>query len=411
MLEWDKGGEWGGVWKKTRFEKKGVARRVSSRSIMSTVFSSQSSLEEFFERTNGSSISNGRASTTSFSNRSSPNNSTSGTESCGNSSPSLVDTDKDSERDRLDSESVDETSESGSSQFNANISSYKDTDSSHSGMRFVDDLCENEPQSDHEDRYSSGDSQLTSHATGLSTIDDLQQHKVLVISGPRATRKVSLEGAINLIDPNKSEDHRFGSPTKKVTPGLTTATERGDVSAVKQMIWSGADIHASSKSGRTLLHIACSLGHLQLVGIFIKAGCNVDTPSINGRTPLHEAAICGHYKVIQTLIPEVADLDQVDSMGMTAAHLSALNGEVPSLTQLCNQGCDICLVDHSGRTAVHLAAMNNHPDVIQCLLERGVELDAVDKEGKTPAHYASQYGSIQCLQLLLKHDIDICQGM
>lgn len=121
---------------------------------------------------------------------------------------------------------------------------------------------------------------------------------------------------------------------------LCQGVESGDIDAVKHnLIQSGIKMDSScDQYKRTLLHIACSLGHLEIIKFLLMSGCPVDLSSMKGQTPLMEACIGGHHKIVQLLIPEVGDLDHVDEEGRSATHYCALHGEVKSLNVLCDHG-------------------------------------------------------------------------
>lgn len=87
-----------------------------------------------------------------------------------------------------------------------------------------------------------------------------------------------------------------------------------------------------------MLHIACGLGHYDIVKFLLASGHPVDVSSITKQTPLMEACIGGHCKIVQLLVPEVGDLDTVDEEGRSASHYCALHGEVKCLNVLCDHG-------------------------------------------------------------------------
>ena len=117
--------------------------------------------------------------------------------------------------------------------------------------------------------------------------------------------------------------------------GVLHAVSSGDMSMLKEELKGGETVTDSNR--RTPLHVACSLGRLEMVKLFIEIGMNVDACSMTGQTPLHEACIGGHYSVLKLLLSQVSDLDVVDSNGLSAAHYCALNGEAKCLDLLCEQ--------------------------------------------------------------------------
>ena len=119
--------------------------------------------------------------------------------------------------------------------------------------------------------------------------------------------------------------------------GVLHAVSSGDMSLLKEELKGETGRSVTDSNHRTLLHVACSLGRLEMVKLFIEMGMNVDACSMIGQTPLHEACIGGHYSVLKMLLSQVSDLDAVDTNGLSAAHYCALNGEVKCLDLLCEQ--------------------------------------------------------------------------
>lgn len=118
---------------------------------------------------------------------------------------------------------------------------------------------------------------------------------------------------------------------------LIQATKNGDFPLVTNLIAKGCDLDATDSNRRTALHVACSLGRLEITRLLVGGGANVDASSVQGQTPLHETCINGRYAVLQEMVSEVVDLDMVDANGLSAAHYCAMNGEVECLSLLCNQ--------------------------------------------------------------------------
>ena len=121
--------------------------------------------------------------------------------------------------------------------------------------------------------------------------------------------------------------------------GVLHAVSSGDMSMLKEELKGGETSQSVTDSNRrTPLHVACSLGRLEMVKLFVEEmRMNVDACSMTGQTPLHEACIGGHYGVLKLLLSAVSDLDVVDSNGLSAAHYCALKGEAKCLDLLCEQ--------------------------------------------------------------------------
>ncbi len=87
---------------------------------------------------------------------------------------------------------------------------------------------------------------------------------------------------------------------KHVKTPLHEAIERGDYEEVKQLITSGADLHAREK-GRTPLHRAACCGHTEIVKLLIDEGANVNAKDGHGWRALDYASEKGRKEVVELL--------------------------------------------------------------------------------------------------------------
>ncbi|CAO2592890.1 Ankyrin repeat domain-containing protein 31, partial [Lemmus lemmus] len=77
---------------------------------------------------------------------------------------------------------------------------------------------------------------------------------------------------------------------------LHVASRGGDLSRVKVLIASGADVNLKDNTGRTPLHEASSEGFNEVIIELLKAGANVNCENVDGMLPLHGAAVGNHLK-------------------------------------------------------------------------------------------------------------------
>ena len=77
---------------------------------------------------------------------------------------------------------------------------------------------------------------------------------------------------------------------------------------------------ASSKSGKTALHIACYNGYTKIVDLLLANNAKVNIKSLDGRTPLHATCAWGYgnKEIIETLIKNGVEINAVDKKGKTA---------------------------------------------------------------------------------------------
>ena len=62
-----------------------------------------------------------------------------------------------------------------------------------------------------------------------------------------------------------------------------------------------AQLNLKRRSGQTLLHLAASLGHQQLVAALLARGANPDIKDRNGMSPMHMAALNGQAQIVRRL--------------------------------------------------------------------------------------------------------------
>ena len=91
-------------------------------------------------------------------------------------------------------------------------------------------------------------------------------------------------------------DNLVGQTTDKIDPrqprykaqsdmvvALCWAASKGDLSALRRLAASGADLEAGDYDGRTAIHLAASEGHLAVVEYIISARCRLQSPGSLGR--------------------------------------------------------------------------------------------------------------------------------
>mmetsp|Transcript_34472 Transcript_34472/g.47762 ORF Transcript_34472/g.47762 Transcript_34472/m.47762 type:complete len:236 (+) Transcript_34472:324-1031(+) len=122
------------------------------------------------------------------------------------------------------------------------------------------------------------------------------------------------------------------APTPQAPPEITTllaACKYGDLEAVEDFLAVGKDVNETDEVGRTPLHFAAAIDHVEITCELLKAGASVDNVDQKNNTPLHYAAGYGRLDCVQILLDAGADISIENDTGKTAGALAKLEPRNP----------------------------------------------------------------------------------
>lgn len=202
---------------------------------------------------------------------------------------------------------------------------------------------------------------------------------------------------------------------------LFWAVYRGDMSSVKILLTSGANVNADGSA----LVWSCSMKFSEpsCLRMLLEAGANPSLTDMDGFTAL-QACIINHRSMefVYMLMTFGADLDQIykgddQSLGgMSAISLACLYGPDTTLVQgLLFYGADIHHVDFQGRTLLNLALaksprkdrIKHASNLVRVLLSSGISLDRMNASRFTATHDAMLLQDLESLDLLMDHGANI----
>jgi len=95
---------------------------------------------------------------------------------------------------------------------------------------------------------------------------------------------------------------RRSSESKAELSSLMISAADGDLGRVKELVASGADINARSRSGTTALMLAVRNEHLATVRFLVSAGANVNAASTKGTAAISIAQSIGNAELLECLM-------------------------------------------------------------------------------------------------------------
>lgn len=153
--------------------------------------------------------------------------------------------------------------------------------------------------------------------------------------------------------------------------------------------WNGEPFPSEFTSARPL-HIAASIGNLQIVSMLLAHGAPVSSVDEDYKTPLHYAADHDRIAMVNLLLEAGANPNGLDWNLESPAMRAAEQGYIHCVRVLLKAGADIQLRNSWGETALFLAADSGAKDMFVFLMSKisGYELAAEDIVGRSVLYAA-----------------------
>jgi len=230
---------------------------------------------------------------------------------------------------------------------------------------------------------------------------------------------------------------------KEVGSQLHYHTSTGNWEVIEDLLESNPDaIECRSQDGRTILHVASSLGHKKIVTELLARNVDINSRMENGITPLMLCVAQGQNEIVSLLLKHNPDITiQTQKDGYTALHLAVMHQQIQgakllleydnklnpppvnSPTMPNNEGKKekktnsskvaqryIDLPSHKGYSALHLAIVENEMSMINVLLENNANTGAVTLRKWSPIHFAAHIGNEEICKIFLEKDPSVVQN-
>ncbi|KAF5983664.1 ankyrin protein [Fusarium bulbicola] len=186
---------------------------------------------------------------------------------------------------------------------------------------------------------------------------------------------------------------------------LHLAATLGDVEIVQNLLGYGVDTHTSNSHGYIPLVLAVRYGKESTYMKLLERGA-VDVCGKNSRTALIEAASVGDLALVKALLGKGAKVDISDITGQTALMEASKRGHIQIVELLLENQFNVDHQDHKGETALMKACMGDHANVIEMLLAANAQLGIEDAKGKTALANAGRHCGEGNIKRLLHHSRD-----
>jgi len=162
-------------------------------------------------------------------------------------------------------------------------------------------------------------------------------------------------------------------------------------------------VNKRGANGVTVLHGVCVNRYNRIVEMLLKHGADVNATTKYGRTPLHMAVSKGKTDTAELLLESGAEVDARDRvLGWTALYEACQNGDVGTAKLLLQHGADVNTKDDTGLTALHAAAWDGNEAIVKLLLKWDADVNA-KLVGFTPEETAAIRGNEAIAEILRLH--------
>ncbi|XP_002166703.1 serine/threonine-protein phosphatase 6 regulatory ankyrin repeat subunit C isoform X1 [Hydra vulgaris] len=172
---------------------------------------------------------------------------------------------------------------------------------------------------------------------------------------------------------------------------LHTAARKGYFEAVRLLLDAGAEATVKNKKGLYPSHIAATYGRLQCLKTLLeKEPKLLNTLDKSGNSLLHIAASKDHFDIVQYLVSKNIDVKIKNKDGNYACHNAAIWKREDILKYLVNLNeTPINDSNNKGETLLHIASSKGCLLMVQFLLYKGASASLKNRNGKTAVQEAA----------------------
>ncbi|EEH22878.2 hypothetical protein PABG_05089 [Paracoccidioides brasiliensis Pb03] len=253
---------------------------------------------------------------------------------------------------------------------------------------------------------------ICSAATGhFLTTEFLLRKKALPRSkdehGMNAVHWAAFNGHTEIVDLLLQMKAPIGSQNSQGRTPLHLATMNKQFAVVEFLLRKNAPQEVRCRQGFTSLHYACNANRIDFVRLLVASGADIEA-QVDGHQhrPIHIAVSLGSLQLTRFLCQKGVFVDSVDSAGIRPLCIACRHGNIEIAEELlrCGALVRMNLADRMFQDSpICIASEVGHASIVSLLLANGSSPVENDEKGWNPFLYAAHYGHPQVLEILFSH--------
>lgn len=160
-------------------------------------------------------------------------------------------------------------------------------------------------------------------------------------------------------------------------------------------------INMTDPLGRSPLHHACNTESLDVINFLLDGGAEVNKTMLGENTPLHLACLLGHTQIIKALLAHKADPLLKNDAGQTPIELVMESGNEVIINNMLNSVIHTLSVEDKQKF-LGIACQHGCYNAIEMLIAEGAEINSLDPEtGNSPFHQACMHAKADTVLKLM----------
>ena len=194
----------------------------------------------------------------------------------------------------------------------------------------------------------------------------------------------------------------FPKSQKKLEISIAEYTKEGNISEVRRLINSGADINVKdNRFFETAFHLSCRFNRLEIVKLLINCGFGINTKNNFGETGIYLASFDEYSEIVKLLIISGAKLNNISPFGDTVLHFACMDDKLETAKLLLSYGVNVGIrtKDYLS-TALHHACSYGFFEIVKLLINYIIDLNITDSEEKTVLQLANKFTNFNVARLI-----------